>query len=145
MHESAGPFGNGTEAWCRTGDLATRDEEGFYFVSGRKKQVIITGGQNVFPAEVENAIARHPAIREVAVVGVSDAYWGEAVSAAYTLHEGVDDVSAADLRDFLRSKVTGYKVPKHFVNVEVLPKNATGKIVHREVRQAVTQHLADLK
>ncbi len=145
LHESDGPFGGEAGGWCRTGDLATRDEDGFYFVAGRKKQVIITGGQNVFPAEVENAIARHPAIREVAVVGVSDAYWGEAVSAAYTLHQGVDDVSAADLRDFLRSKVTGYKVPKHFVNVKVLPKNATGKILHREVQQAVTQHLASLK
>ena len=145
LHESGGPFGNGANAWCRTGDLATRDEEGFYFVAGRKKQVIITGGQNVFPVEVENAMVRHPAIREVAVVGVSDAYWGEAVSAAYTLRQGVNAVSAADLRDFLRSKVTGYKVPKHFVNVDVLPKNATGKIVHREVQQAVTQHLANLK
>ena len=145
LHERGGPFGDGAQAWCRTGDLATRDEDGFYFVAGRKKQVIITGGQNVFPVEVENAMARHPAIREVAVVGISDADGGEAVSAAYTLQQGVNEVSAADLRDFLRSKVTGYKVPKHFVNVDALPKNATGKIVHREVQQAVTQYLASLE
>lgn len=121
------------DGWCLTGDLARFDDDGFLFAAGRSKQVIISGGQNVFPAEIENALADHPAIREVAVVGVPHSYWGEAVTAAYSLKPNVAPPSGDDLKQFLKQRLSGYKVPKQFTELPDLPKNATGKIQHSRV------------
>ena len=122
------------DGWCMTGDLARFDDDGFLFTAGRSKHVIISGGQNVFPAEIENALADHPAIREVAVVGLPHTYWGEAVTAAYSVKPNVEPPSGAELSQFLKQRLSGYKVPKQFTELPDLPKNATGKIQHSRVR-----------
>lgn len=125
------------DGWYATGDLAYVDADGFFHIVGRKKQVIITGGQNVFPLEVENAILEHPSISEVAVVGVPDDYWGEAVTAAYNTRPGTAAEPEENLRNFVKAKLTGYKVPKRFIKMDDLPKNGTGKIQHSEILQRI--------
>lgn len=122
------------DGWFHTGDLARRDEEGFYYIVDRKKDMIITGGENVFPTEVETVLYEHPAVREAAVVGIPDATWGEAVWAVVSLQPG-HSVTPDELRAHLRSNLARYKVPKGFVVVENLPKNAAGKILRTEARK----------
>ncbi|MCX7600474.1 MAG: long-chain fatty acid--CoA ligase [Meiothermus sp.] len=112
--------------WLRTGDLAERDEDGRYFIVGRAKEMFISGGENVYPIEIERALYDHPAVLECAVVGVPDARWGEVGLAAVVLKS---PVSAEELRGFLKSRLAGYKVPKHFLFVPELPKSGPGKIL----------------
>jgi acyl-CoA synthetase (AMP-forming)/AMP-acid ligase II len=120
------------DGWIHTGDMARVDEEGYVYLRDRAKFRIKTGGYNVFPTEVENVLAEHPAVNEVAVVGLPDAGWGERIHAVVSLAAG-SSVSAEDLRAFCRDKIADYKVPKSVEIWAELPKGPTGKIQKRNV------------
>jgi long-chain acyl-CoA synthetase len=120
------------DGWLKTGDVATVDEDGYFFIVDRKKDMIIRGGYNVYPREVEEVIYEHPAVREAAVVGVPDDSLGEEVGAAVALKEG-EDVSAEDLQAYVKEQVAAYKYPRKIWFVEDLPKGPTGKILKREI------------
>lgn len=121
------------DGWCSVGDLGRLDEDGYLYIVDRKKNVIITGGQNVYPREVEDILYRHEAIKEAAVVGRVDDYWGEAVVAFVAFNDG-KTATAEELIAYCKEQVTGYKVPKEIFIRETLPKNGTGKIMHRTLR-----------
>jgi fatty-acyl-CoA synthase len=115
------------DGWLRTGDLGFADDEGFVTLSGRSRDLYISGGENVYPAQVEAAYQGHPAIREIAVVGIPDERFGEAGRAYVVLAPGAElDVEA--LRRFGRERLAGFKVPREFVAVETLPRTVTGKV-----------------
>ncbi|MGE0202005.1 MAG: class I adenylate-forming enzyme family protein [Hyphomicrobiaceae bacterium] len=124
------------DGWLRTGDLGWLDEDGYLFVSGRSKEMIITGGFNVFPAEVEAALGRHPAVKDCIVFGVDDPKWGEAVSAAVELKDG-KSASEADLVAFVKSELDSVKAPKRIHIVSELPRSAVGKVLRREARDLI--------
>jgi fatty-acyl-CoA synthase len=124
------------DGWFHTGDVATRDAEGYYYIVDRKKDMIITGGENVYPTEVESVLYEHPAVREAAVVGIPDAVWGEAVTAVVSLKPG-RTCTADELRDHMRTSIARYKVPKEFIIVDDLPKSAAGKILRAEAKKLV--------
>ena len=119
--------------WVTSGDIARRDEEGFYFVAGRKNDMIISGGQNIYPREVEEALARHPAVAEVAVLGMPDSYWGQRV-VAFIAFRGAPAPADA-LRDFLRDKVARHKIPKDIHTLVALPRNKLGKVDRPTLQQ----------
>jgi acyl-CoA synthetase (AMP-forming)/AMP-acid ligase II len=121
--------------WFSAGDLAYQDEDGYFVLVDRKANMIITGGEKVFPAEVENVLGSHPAIKYVAVIGVPDEKWGEGVKAVVTLHQG-GTVMEKELIDYCRGKVASYKIPKSvdFIKDEEMPMTPTGKILHRILR-----------
>ncbi|MGE5673227.1 MAG: acyl-CoA synthetase [Mycobacterium leprae] len=123
------------DGWFRTGDLVQRDAEGFYYIVDRKKDMFISGGENVFPLEVETAIYRHPAISECAVVGVPYPKWGEVGKAVVALKPGYS-LTEAELIAFCREQLARYKVPKLVEFRESLPKSAAGKILRRDLRGA---------
>jgi long-chain acyl-CoA synthetase len=120
------------DGWFRTGDMARVDEDGYFFIVDRKKDLIIRGGYNVYPREIEEVLYEHPAVREVAVVGVPDAKMGEEVGAAVTLKEGAE-ATPDELRSFAKEHVAAYKYPRQVWIVDDLPKGPTGKILKREV------------
>jgi acyl-CoA synthetase (AMP-forming)/AMP-acid ligase II len=120
------------EGWFRAADLGYRDEEGFLWLSGRASDMIIRGGENVYPLEIEHVLAEHPAVSEVAVVGVPDEQWGEEVRAWVVLRDG-HSATPGELQRFCGSHLGRYKVPSEYWFVEALPKNASGKIVKREL------------
>jgi long-chain acyl-CoA synthetase len=120
------------DGWFHTGDMAKVDEEGYFFIVDRKKEMILRGGYNVYPREIEEVLYEHPAVAEAAVVAVPDDKMGEEVGAAIVLKQG-EDVSADDLRAFVKEQVASYKYPRKIWFVEELPKGPTGKILKREV------------
>jgi long-chain acyl-CoA synthetase len=126
------------EGWFRTGDAGYLDEEGFVFLHDRVKDMIVTGGENVYPAEVENALMSHPAVADVAVFGVPDDRWGEAVKAAVVPAEAQPTAegrtTADELIAYCHQRLAGYKCPKSIDFVEVLPRNPSGKLLKRELR-----------
>lgn len=125
------------EGWFRTGDLARTDADGFFTIAGRKKDMYISGGENVYPAEVEVALAAHPDVAECAVVSMPDSRWGEVGCAFYVPRADAPD--GEGLRRFLRERLAGYKVPKAFVPVAALPRNPSGKVVKEGlIREART-------
>jgi len=121
--------------WCSVGDMARRDADGFIHLVDRKSNMIISGGENVYPSEVESVLGAHPAIKDVAVVGVPHDKWGEAVHAVVVLHQGAA-LTEAELIDWCRPRMAGYKRPQtvRFVTEEQMPRTATGKILHRLLR-----------
>ncbi len=119
--------------WLRTGDAAYMDVDGFVYVHDRVKDMIITGGENVFPAEVENALFSHLAIADAAVIGVPDPHWGEAVKAFAVLRPG-HETTPAEIIAHARGRIAGFKVPKSIEFVEALPRNAAGKLLRRTLR-----------
>ena len=121
------------DGWYHTGDAGCLDEEGFLYIRDRIKDMVITGGENVYPAEVENAVLAHPGVAEVAVIGVPDAKWGEIVLAAIVLREGqaVDD---EEIRSTVRARLAGFKVPKRIERIEALPRNGAGKVTKGVLR-----------
>jgi long-chain acyl-CoA synthetase len=121
------------DGWFATGDMATVDEDGYFFIVDRKKDMIIRGGYNVYPREIEEVLYEHPAVSEVAVVGVSDDALGEEVAAAVVLKSGVE-ASADDLRAYVKERVAAYKYPRQIWFSEALPKGPTGKILKREIK-----------
>ena len=120
------------DGWFHTGDIAVVDEDGYYFIVDRKKDMIVRGGYNVYPREVEEVLYEHPAVREAAVIGVADQEYGEEVGAAVVLKDGTD-ASPEELRDYVRSKIAAYKYPRHVWFVGDLPKGPTGKVLKREI------------
>ncbi|MFD7626593.1 long-chain fatty acid--CoA ligase [Streptomyces sp. NPDC059851] len=120
------------DGWFHTGDLARVDEDGFYFIVDRKKDLIIRGGYNVYPREVEEVLYEHPAVAEAAVVGVPHAVYGEEVAAVIALREGAD-ATAEEIRAHVKERVAGYKYPRIVTFTAELPKGATGKILKREI------------
>ncbi len=121
------------DGWLRTGDAAFFDRDGHVFIVDRIKDMFISGGENVYPAEVENAIYRHPAIAECAVVGIPDPKWGEVGRAFLVLKDGAQ-ASDGHLRDFLATQLAGYKIPKVYTRVNALPRTASGKLLKRQLR-----------
>lgn len=125
--------------WFSAGDMAVKDEEGYYTLVDRKKNMIITGGENVYPSEVESVLGQHPKVKDVAVIGVSDKKWGEAIKAVIIVHEGVKESEnfKEEMKEFCRGKIAGYKIPKtvDFITEDEMPRTSTGKILHRILRE----------
>jgi len=123
-------------------DMVKRDEEGYYYIVDRKDNMIITGGEHVYPSEVEEAISTHPKVFDVAVVGVPDDKWGEAVKAVVILK---DDAKATgeEIVEWCRGKIAGYKKPKsvEFISPSEMPRTTTGKILHRKLRERYAKNL----
>jgi long-chain acyl-CoA synthetase len=124
--------------WFVTGDLARIDNEGYVYIVDRKNDMIISGGENVYPREVEEILLTHPGVVECAVAGVPHPYWGEAVTAWYVAREG-ESVSPDELERLCRSQLSPYKVPKVFNPIERLPRNSMGKILRRELRASANK------
>jgi fatty-acyl-CoA synthase len=120
--------------WFHTGDAGYFDDEGYLYIHDRVKDMIVSGGENIYPAEVENALFGHPAIADVAVVGVPDERWGEAVKAIVVLKPDMEG-DPQEIIAFARTRIAGYKVPKSIDFVPVLPRNPSGKILRRELRK----------
>jgi acyl-CoA synthetase (AMP-forming)/AMP-acid ligase II len=125
--------------WSSAGDMVRRDEDGYYTLVDRKANIIITGGENVYPSEVESAVGAHESIKDIAVIGVPDDKWGEAIKAIVVLHEGYEasDKLAKEIMEFTRGKIAGFKRPKSvdFVKDDEMPRTPTGKILHRILRE----------
>jgi acyl-CoA synthetase (AMP-forming)/AMP-acid ligase II len=124
--------------WSSAGDMVRRDEDGYYVLVDRKANMIITGGENVYPSEVEGVVGAHEAVKDIAVVGIPDEKWGEAVKAIVVLHNGYEPSEdlARELMEFTRGKLAGYKRPKSvdFIEDSEMPRTASGKILHRILR-----------
>jgi long-chain acyl-CoA synthetase len=120
------------DGWFHSGDMATVDEDGYFFIVDRKKDMIIRGGYNVYPREIEEVLYEHPAVREAAVLGTPDDEYGEEIAAAVALKDGAQ-VSADELREFVKEQVAAYKYPRRIWFVDELPKGPTGKILKREI------------
>ena len=124
------------DGWLLTGDVAERDDEGYYRIVGRLKELVVSGGENVYPAEVEAVLREHPAVADAAVVGVPDERWGEACAAFVVLHAG-SSPSEEELRAFSRERLAGFKVPRSIAFVHELPRSSLGKVLKDELRAAV--------
>jgi fatty-acyl-CoA synthase len=121
------------DGWLRTGDAGTMDKDGYLYIHDRIKDMIISGGENIYPAEVESALCDHPDIAEAAVIGVPDDKWGEAVKAIVVMKPG-KTASATDIINFTRERIAGYKTPRSVDFIEALPRNPSGKILRRHLR-----------
>ncbi|MBN1847224.1 MAG: AMP-binding protein [Deltaproteobacteria bacterium] len=125
--------------WSSAGDMVRRDKDGYYTLVDRKANMIITGGENVYPSEVEDTISAHEAVKDIAVIGVPDDKWGESIKAVVVLHDGYEpsDQLAKEITDFTKGKLAGYKRPKSvdFIKDEDMPRTTTGKILHRILRE----------
>lgn len=122
------------DGWFHTGDLVRRDAEGYYYVVGRKKDMYISGAENVYPAEVEQFLQTHPNIREVAVIGVPDEKWGEVGKAFIVLNEGVS-MSEEEVIEYCKGNLAKFKIPKYVEFIESLPKSESGKILKRALKE----------
>jgi fatty-acyl-CoA synthase len=122
------------EGWFHTGDVGYFDDEGFLYLCDRIRDVIITGGENVYPAEVENVLYEHAAVAQCAVVGAPDEKWGEHVVAVVVTKPG-SNVTLDELRNFAESKLAKYKLPRELHIVETLPRNAAGKVLKAHIRE----------
>ncbi|GAX90157.1 long-chain-fatty-acid--CoA ligase [Effusibacillus lacus] len=130
------------EGWLYTGDIAMMDEDGYYYIVGRKKELIITGGLNVYPKEVEEVLYQHPAVQEAAVVGIPDSYRGEAVK-AYVVPKQGQSVTEEELIDFCRSQLSPYKAPRSVELRSSLPKTTVGKILKRTLVEEERMNMKD--
>jgi long-chain acyl-CoA synthetase len=119
--------------WLRTGDVGRTDDDGFVFIVGRSKEMILRGGENISPLEIEEVAARHPAVREAAAVGVPDRIWGEAVGLCVVARHPVTE---HDVVEFCRAHLSAFKVPQRVVFVAELPRNAVGKVTRNALRGA---------
>lgn len=117
-----------TDGWLKSGDIGRRDADGCYYVAGRIKEMYISGGENVYPAEVENVLARHPAVLEAAIIGVPDERWGEVGHAFVLMRPGAAFISANEVIQFCRANLAGYKTPQHVTFVDEFPRTPAGKI-----------------
>ncbi|MCD6031634.1 MAG: long-chain fatty acid--CoA ligase [Thermomicrobiales bacterium] len=129
--------------YCSVGDMARRDEEGYYYLADRKSNMIISGGENIYPSEVENVLGSHPKVKDIAVIGVPDDLWGEAVRAVVVLRDG-QTATEEELIAWCRPRIAGYKRPRSvaFIRDDAMPRNATGKIQHRLLRERYSLSLA---
>lgn len=122
------------DGWYRTGDAGYRDADGYLYLVDRFKDMIISGGENIYPAEIENALNAHPAVREVGVIGIEHSRWGETPMAVVVLHQD-RTATAEDIIEFTRSRLARYKCPTRVVFVDALPRNASGKLLKHEMRR----------
>lgn len=127
-----------SQGWFHSGDLAHRDEEGFFYIAGRSKDIIISGGVNIFPAEIEANLLRHPLIEDAAVVGVPHETWGE-MCLAFVVPRGPAVLEADQLRHFLSQELARFKIPKEFRFVSSLPRTAYGKVIKGRLRESYLQ------
>jgi long-chain acyl-CoA synthetase len=140
-HNMAGYWGNEAatraaidpDGWFKTGDAGYRDAGGYIYLHDRLKDMIVSGGENIYPAEIENALAKHPDVADVAVVGVPDEHWGESVKAVVVRREG-SALTDRELIVFAREHLGGYKLPKSIDFADALPRNPSGKLLKREIR-----------
>ncbi|PZO55661.1 MAG: acid--CoA ligase [Alphaproteobacteria bacterium] len=116
------------EGWLKSGDIGRRDADGCYYVAGRIKEMYISGAENVYPAEIENALARHPSVLEAAIIGVADEKWGEVGHAFVMLRPNTAPITVAEVIQFCRANLAGYKIPKHVTFVDEFPRTPAGKI-----------------
>jgi len=121
------------DGWVYTGDVGYYDEKGYVYIVDRRKDMIVSGGENIYPREVEEVLYSHPAVSEAAVIGIPDPYWVEKVHAVITLNEGAS-VTADELINFCKEKMARFKAPKSVEFIDALPKNPSGKILKRELR-----------
>jgi long-chain acyl-CoA synthetase len=129
--------------WLLTGDVGYRDADGYYFITDRKKDMLLVNGINVYPREVEEIIYQFPGVKEVSVIGIPDARKGEQPLAFVAASDG-QAVDEKALLQFVRSKLADYKVPKRVVFVPALPRNATGKILKTELREKAGQFVSSV-
>jgi len=127
-----------SEGWFRSGDIGYEDEDGFLYIVDRLKDMIITGGENVYPAEVERALMEFPGVVDVAVVGVQDEKWGESVVAVMSCQDGKVP-TIEEVRDFSAKYLARYKLPKHLVLTGTVPRNGSGKLDKPAIRALVNQ------
>ena len=122
--------------WCSVGDMARRDADGYIHLVDRKSNLIISGGENIYPSEVEGVLGAHPKVKDVAVIGVPDAKWGEAVRAVIVLHDG-QQLNESEVLAYCRDRLAGFKRPRSvlFIADADMPRTATGKILHRKLRE----------
>jgi fatty-acyl-CoA synthase len=128
------------EGWFRTGDLGVMDPDGYVSIVGRSKDVVIRGGENLYPAEIEAVIRDHPAVVDVAVVGVPDSYYGEEACAAVVLRPD-QSLDSEVLREFMRDRVSHQKIPRYVVPVDAFPQTASGKVQKFELRRQIAELL----
>jgi acyl-CoA synthetase (AMP-forming)/AMP-acid ligase II len=121
--------------------MAYRDEDGYYYIVDRKDNMIITGGEKVYPSEVESVLGAHPGVLDVAVIGVPDDKWGEAVQAVVIPRDPENPPTEEELLEYTRGRVAAYKRPKsvRFIRADQMPRTSTGKILHRRLREQVLQ------
>ena len=119
--------------WLHTGDLARVDEEGFFYIVDRKKDMVISGGENIYPREVEEVLYTHPKVAEAAVIGVPDDVWGESVKAVVVLKEA-ETLTEKEVIEFCEAHLASYKKPRSVEFVQVLPRNPSGKVLKTELR-----------
>ena len=131
------------DGWCSVGDMARRDADGYIHLVDRKSNMIISGGENIYPSEVESVLGAHPKVKDVAVIGLAHDKWGEAVHAAIVLHEHAQ-ASEAEILEWCRGRIAGYKRPQtvQFLSEAQMPRTATGKILHRVLREQLTTRSA---
>jgi fatty-acyl-CoA synthase len=122
------------QGWFHSGDIGYLDEEGYLYICDRVKDMVISGGENVYPAEVESVLFAHDAIAEVAVIGLPDEKWGEAVTAVVALNDG-HTLTIEDLREFASNKLARYKLPLQLHFVDALPRNPAGKVLKFKLRE----------
>jgi long-chain acyl-CoA synthetase len=127
------------DGWYFSGDMGTMDKDGYLYIVDRKKDMIISGGENIYSVEVENALSNHPAVLECAVVGVPDEQWGEAVKALVVFRPAMQ-ASEDELIVHCREQIAAYKVPRSIDFLEILPKSASGKVLKRELREPYWQN-----
>ena len=117
-----------------TGDAGTMDDDGYIYIQGRVKDMIVSGGENVYPRVVEDVLFQHPAVADAAVIGVPDEQWGETVKAIIVLREG-QTATEEELIDFCRDKLAGFERPRSAEFVDELPRNPSGKVIKRQLRE----------
>jgi fatty-acyl-CoA synthase len=143
-HVSSGYWANpeatrlayGEDGWFRTGDLARRDGDGFFYIAGRKKEMFISGGVNVYPAEIEGELVAHPEVADAAVLAVDDETWGE-VGVAFVVRGGsIDEIALAE---YLSGRLAKYKLPRRYLFIDALPRTPYGKVVKEELRRLLAE------
>lgn len=137
-HLGATPdLGFTADGWFRTGDLAERDEEGFFYIRGRIKELIISGGENISPAEIERELRTHPDVVDVAVIGVPDARWGETPLAVVVPRDANNPLTLDEARDYLDGRIARFKLPRHLKAIDALPLGPTGKVDRQRLQELV--------
>ena len=120
--------------WMHTGDAGTMDDEGYVYIQDRVKDMILSGGENVYPRVVENVLFKHPAVSDAAVIGVPDEQWGETVKAVVVLRDG-QSATGEEIIEFCRGHLGGFELPRSVDTIPALPRNASGKVLKRELRE----------